>query len=220
MQERLIAIGDIHGCSTALAKLLEVIQPTALDTIVTLGDHINRGPDSKGVIEQLIELRERCSVVNILGNHEEMLLTALEGKSDFHYFLKFAGQETLESYGAEHVKSIPTEHLKFIKQCRPCFETVNHFFVHAAYEPNFPLNEQPWGTMIWASLPEKPVRHYSGKTVIVGHTAQENGHILDLGFLKCIDTFCHGGGWLTALEVQSLRTWQANQQGEVRSQHL
>jgi serine/threonine protein phosphatase 1 len=216
MQERLIAIGDPHGCSIALAKLLEAIRPTARDTIVTLGDHINRGPDSKGVIEQLIALRDRCTVVNLLGNHEEMFLAALEGKGDFYYFLKFGGQETLDSYGVECVKSIPAEHIAFIKQCRPLYETANHFFVHASYEPNRALKDQPWGTLVWASLPDRPRRHFSGKTAVVGHTAQESGRILDLGFLKCLDTFCHGGGWLTALEVQTSTIWQANQMGDVR----
>ena len=78
---RTIAIGDIHGCSAALAALLRAIDPTALDTLVFLGDYIDRGPDSRGVLEQVIALAERCAVVPLLGNHEEMLLAALEGQS-------------------------------------------------------------------------------------------------------------------------------------------
>jgi len=61
-----------------------------------------------------------------------------------------------------------------------------------------------------------PGPHVSGKTVITGHSSQKTGEILDLGHLVCIDTYSHGGGWLTALEVQSRHLWQANQQGELR----
>ena len=71
---RIITIGDVHGCSVALRTLIEAIQPTPLDTLVFLGDYIDRGPDSRGVIEQVIALGERCQVVPLLGNHEEMLL--------------------------------------------------------------------------------------------------------------------------------------------------
>jgi serine/threonine protein phosphatase 1 len=61
-----------------------------------------------------------------------------------------------------------------------------------------------------------PGPHESGKTVIVGHTSQKSGEILDLGHLVCIDTYCHGGSWLTALEVTTGQVWQANRNGELR----
>ncbi len=212
---RLIAIGDVHGCSVALKSLIEAIQPTPLDTLVFLGDYIDRGPDSRGVVEQVIALAERCHVVPLLGNHEEMLLAALEGKDNLRFWLKFGGQETLDSYGGD-LKKIPEDHVRFVKRCRNYYETVGHIFVHAYYDPDRPLYEQNWNGLRWLSLPRNPVRHCSGKIAIVGHTAQTSGEILSLGFLKCIDTFCHGGGWLTALEVESGRVWQANQSGEVR----
>ena len=67
MNPRTIAIGDIHGCSAALDALLEAIRPRREDCIVTLGDYINRGPDSRGVIERLIKLKDRCRLVPLLG---------------------------------------------------------------------------------------------------------------------------------------------------------
>lgn len=217
MTERLIAIGDIHGCATALAALLQAIRPTPGDCIVTLGDYINRGPDPKSVLEQLRTLHEQCSLVCLLGNHEEMLLAAIEGgQDDRRFFLTFGGKTTLAAYGVDDVRQIPREHVQFIKDCRSHYETVRHFFTHAYYEPHVPLDRQPWSSLIWAVLPRVPRPHCSGKTAIVGHTAQESGHILDLGFLKCIDTFCHGGGWLTALEVERGKVWQANQSGAIR----
>jgi serine/threonine protein phosphatase 1 len=93
---RTIAIGDVHSCSGALAALVRAIDPTALDTLVFLGDYIDR-PDSRGVLEQVIALGGRCTVVPLLGNHEEMLLAALEGPSELRYWLKFGGTEALVS---------------------------------------------------------------------------------------------------------------------------
>lgn len=162
-------------------------------------------------------------MVPLLGNHEEMLLAVLDGgKSEMKYWLTFGGAEALASYGdpdfrpADVRRVIPYEHVNFLKTCRDCFETVHHFFVHAYYDPNLPLNQQKWSGLRWASLPLIPDRHCSGKIAIVGHTPQKNGEILDFGYLKCIDTFCHGGGWLTALEVQTGQIWQANERGEMR----
>jgi serine/threonine protein phosphatase 1 len=227
LTERIIAIGDVHACSSALAVLVRAIDPTVLDTLVFLGDYIDRGPDSRGVLEQVMALSARCTVVPLLGNHEEMLLAALEGQSELRYWLKFGGTEAVASYGyrggpdlrpADLRALIPARHLQFVKGCRDYFETLRHIFVHAYYEPDRPLHEQRWGGLRWTSLPPIPARHCSGKVAIVGHTPQETGEVLDLGVLKCIDTFCHGGGWLTALEVNTGQVWQANQAGELRSQ--
>jgi len=209
MTERTIAIGDVHGCDGALKTLIEAIQPTELDTLVFLGDYIDRGPESKGVIDRIIALGQRCSVVPLLGNHEEMLLAVLNGgKSQMRFWLTFGGAEALASYGDPDLRAadvrrvIPHEHVEFLRKCRDYVETDRHFFVHAYYDPHLPLHQQNWNGLRWASLPPVPERHFSGKVAIVGHTPQKSGDILDLGYLKCIDTFCHGGGWLTALEVE------------------
>jgi serine/threonine protein phosphatase 1 len=99
MTDRIIAIGDVHGCAKALATLIEAIQPTGSDTLVFLGDYIDRGPDSRGVVEKVTALGKRCSVVPLLGNHEEMVLAALEGQSEVRLWLKFGGDVALASYG-------------------------------------------------------------------------------------------------------------------------
>jgi serine/threonine protein phosphatase 1 len=111
---------------------------------------------------------------------------------------------------------IPDEHLQFVKGCRDYFETVQHIFVHASYEPDGPLHQQRWGGLRWTALPPIAARHSSGNIAIVGHTPQTSGEVLDLGVVKCIDTHCHAGGWLTALEVCTGRVWQANRAGEMR----
>jgi serine/threonine protein phosphatase 1 len=222
---RIIAIGDIHGCSEALAALIEVIAPAPDDTLVFLGDYIDRGPDSRGVLEQVIALEDRCILVPLLGNHEEMLLTSLDGRCNLSYWLNFGGTAVLTSYGhagtadvrpADLWKLIPRKHIEFIVKCRNYFEAVNHFFVHAYYEPRLPFDQQNWNALRWVSLPPQPEPHYSGKTAIVGHTPQRSGAILDLGFIKCIDTNCCRGGWLSALEVHTGQVWQVDQKGQVR----
>ncbi len=218
VSDRLIAIGDIHGCSRALATLVAAIAPTPEDLIVVLGDYIDRGPDSRGVIELLIDLGRRCRLATLLGNHEELLLEVRAGRLPLHWTTCIGGDATLKSYGAgRDFGRIPPEHVRFMEASLDYVETATHIFLHANYDPDLPIQEQPFSTMRWQSLRETiPGPHRSGKTVIVGHTAQKDGEILDLGHLKCIDTYCYGGGWLTALDVVTSEVWQASRDGELR----
>ena len=217
MKPHTIAIGDIHGCSAALNALLNAIQPRREDCIVTLGDYINRGPDSRGVIEKLIDLSHQCRLVPLLGNHDQMLLNARSGLHTMNW-VRMGGLATLHSYGTvRELNLIPDDHIKFLKSCLDHFETETHIFVHANYFPNLPMDEQPVLMLRWESLRDMtPGPHQSGKTVIAGHTSQKNGEILDLGHVKVIDTYCHGGGWLTALDVQTEEVWQADREGNMR----
>ncbi len=87
----------------------------------------------------------------------------------------------------------------------------------ANYDPQLELAKQDTQLLRWEKLTDNiPTAHTSGKRVILGHTHQRDGEILDLGYLVCIDTFCYGGGWLTALDVHSNQLWQANLEGELR----
>ena len=98
------------------------------------------------------------------------------------------------------------------------YETPGTVFVHANYLPTRPMESQPKFVQRWESLRSRcPPPHYSGKTVILGHTSQRTGEILDLGYLKCIDTYCYGGRWLTALDIETGEVWQTNQDGRLRS---
>lgn len=214
---RTIAIGDIHGCSSALSSLIESIAPQQDDTIVTLGDYVDRGIDSKGVIDILITLGDRCSFVPILGNHEEMMLGARESQSDFQFWMNCGGITCLDSYGSTgRIELVPRAHFAFLESCRPFFETDQNLFLHANYKPDVPLDRLDLHTIRWLSLRDyvPPTRHCSGKTVVVGHAPQ--AELLDLGHLKCIDTGCCNGGWLTALDVDSGQVWQVNEMGELR----
>jgi serine/threonine protein phosphatase 1 len=210
MANRVIAIGDIHGCSIALRRLVDAVQPQSTDTIVTLGDYINRGPDGRGVIDQLIALRDQCSLIPLLGNHDQLLLRNRTARTEI------PGESLTDpDNGLERFRD---EHFSFLESCELFFEIDTHFFVHANYDPKRRLAEQDPYTLLWLSLAEKmPRRHFTRKTAIVGHTSQKCGEILDRRHLKCIDTFCYGGGWLTAMEVLTGKLWQVNRDGMART---
>jgi serine/threonine protein phosphatase 1 len=217
---RIIAIGDIHGCSTALRALVAAIRPRPEDALIPLGDCIDRGPDSRGVIDDLLALRERCRVVPILGNHEEMMINFLEGRPQPDDWLTCGGDATLKSYQAPDGKlgSVPLEHIEFIRTWGDCFETDRQFFIHASYEPDRPLSQQHWQTMRWQTLRSNiPDPHQTGKVAIVGHTSLKDGEILNVGHLVCIDTYCWGGGWLTAYDATTGQIWQADRHGRLRN---
>jgi serine/threonine protein phosphatase 1 len=219
MPDRLLAIGDIHGCAIALKTLIEVVDPGPKDTIVVLGDVIDWGPDSRDCVQQLIDLSSRCHFILVRGNHEEMLFAALESESDLRSWLDLGGEETLKSYPYQGGDDfIDPDHVRFLKaNARDYHDTDDFIFVHASYDPNKPMAEQSNTTLQWEFVePEKMRPHYSGKTVIAGHTPQTSGEPLDLGFLKVIDTDCSRGGWLTAIDLDHQRFLQANERGEMR----
>lgn len=230
MSNRIIAIGDIHGCSVALDALTAALQLTPDDTVVTLGDYVNRGPDSCGVLDRLIALQGRCNLVPLLGNHEEMLLYSLRDRNFLKTWQESGGVEMLASYHFDLETAppwrswndaIPRDHWAFLTRCRNYYETDTHLFVHANYDPNLPMDQQPMDVLRWKHLDRaKALPHFSGKRAVVGHTQQRNGEVLDLGFLVCIDTTCYKGLWLTALDVTTGQTWQANQRGELQARSL
>ena len=219
MPPRVIAIGDVHGCAIAFDTLVQKIELRADDTIVMLGDCVDRGPDSRGVIDQMLALKDRCHLVPILGNHEEMMLNYLDGRPQPDDWLQFGGRETLASY-ADHgdAASFPSAHVDYIRSWCDYWENDSHFFVHGGYHPERALSGQRWQTWRWHSLRDSiPAPHVSGKIAVIGHTSQKSGEILDVGHLICIDTYCWGGGWLTALEPATGQFWQVDRRGQIRT---
>lgn len=214
MSGRTIAIGDIHGCSKALSRLIEEIQPTADDMIVTLGDYVDRGPDSRGVIDEMLELIDRCELSPLLGNHEQMLLDAFGSEEVLTFWQGVGGDETLASYGGS-LDQIPPHHNVFFRGLHRHYETDTHFFVHANYDAELSLQQQPDHLLLWEHIVHtRPGRHAFGKIAVVGHTPQGSGEVLDMDYVICIDTYCVGGA---ALDVDSGQLWQANRDGELRS---
>jgi len=216
---RLFAIGDIHGCVAALDAILKAVAPQPEDTVVLLGDYVDRGPDTCGVLEMLIALARRTRLVPLLGNHDEMLLLIAAGRIELlDDWLAFGGDATLASYDAIKPSGVWPQHIEFLKSCRLVFETDRHFFVHGNYQADVPFDRQSREVVLWESLKRRdPGPHVSGKTAIVGHTSQKTGEVLNLGYLMCIDTCCYGNGWLTAMEVTTGQLWQANKKGALRN---
>ena len=124
---------------------------------------------------------------------------------------------SIRQYGGD-LQNIPPAHIQFLRYCFRQYETEKCLFVHANYSADTPIAEQPDSFVLWQHLNTFiPTPHISGKTVIVGHTPQRTGEILNLGHFICIDTACVLGGWLTALNVDSGQFWQVNKFGERRS---
>ena len=217
MSGRTIAIGDIHGCARALNGLLEAIAPTSDDTLVALGDYVDRGEESREVLERLLRLESTCRLVPLIGNHELMMVCAFADYTQAFYWLENGGQQTLDSYGGSP-GDVPDSHHEFLQRCQPFFETDDHLFLHANYDPDLDLREQPENLLYWTHLTMYvPPPHKTGKRAIVGHTPQRSGEVLDLEHVVCIDTYCFGDRWLTALDTGSGQIWQVNKQGVLRN---
>lgn len=222
---RTLAIGDIHGSLRALDALLAVVAPTAEDRLITLGDYVDRGFETRQVLDRLIELYDAGRLIALRGNHDEMMLTSRDDHYERRMWLRFGGIETLESYGHwpddEVYDKVPDRHWRFLKDDLKNFhETEGHLFVHASAYPDLPLDKQESYVLLWQRLFE-PVKHQSGKVLICGHTRQDSGYPLNLKTTICIDTGIYEEhGWLTCLHVESGEFWQANQRGETRSGSL
>lgn len=223
---RHIAIGDIHGCFDALSTLIEKIPIEDEDMIVTLGDHVDRGPRSREVLEWLIARESAGRLVALKGNHELMMIDAANGIDGALAGWKWSGGDaTLRSYSRKKKKPsidvIPAAHMTFIREtCRDYFETDTHFFVHANAYAQRPLSEQHETMLFWEKFHNTPEPHMSGKTMICGHTPQKSGRPRHLGHATCIDTGAYKGGWLTALNAATGEYWQANEKRSFRGANL
>jgi serine/threonine protein phosphatase 1 len=216
---RLYAIGDVHGCLPALSGLVNEMNLDKDDTVVTLGDYVGKGADSCGVISYLISLGNHCRLVPLLGNHDFLMLAALDGRLSLESWALHGGQKVLDSYPATaHINRIPVKHHAFLRSCRLFYETESNLFVHARYDPKLRLSETDDATLLWSNIREDlPAAHLSGKKAIVGHTSQKCGNVLNAQHLLCIDTNCCAGGWLTAFEVTSASIIQVDLAGRLRS---
>lgn len=203
---RTIAIGDVHGCSRTLNKLLNRLILREGDTLVFVGDYCDRGPDSRGVIETVLELQQRddINVVALKGNHEDMWLGVRAGTWDHRNWMMNGGNATLASYTDS---IIPKEHLDFLESLPLYYETDTHFFVHADPSPFHPLGVQKLradieNTFLWnrdaAGSP-----HWE-KIVVCGHTP--GNKVVRTNKRICIDTACVFGGTLTAYSVEDDET--------------
>lgn len=219
LNNRVFAIGDIHGCLSQLTCLIRQIQPTEHDLLIFLGDYIDRGPDSRGVLDYCLRLREQYPTVCIKGNHEEMLLASLKDEAYFSYWMQYGGNKTLESYDlsleASSIVQIPDDHIAFMAGCVDYYETDDFIFSHAQPNPQKPMDQQTVEELRWVHR-ESEILHCTSKPVIYGHTTQRDGRVRTLPSGWGIDTYAHGGGWLTALALPHGEVIQVNPFSEVK----
>lgn len=174
----LYVIGDVHGCLDELSVMLDTIGARSTDTVVLLGDYIDRGPNSKGVIDRLLALERsgpRC--VFLKGNHEDMFL-AYAGQRGRHgdAFLFNGGEATLESYGLRGLQgtalweALPSDHQAFFRNLVTTFRWQNFLCVHAGLHPGRPLDAQDEEDLLWIRHEWIRATHSFGFTVVFGHT--------------------------------------------------
>ncbi|UCE33586.1 MAG: serine/threonine protein phosphatase [Deltaproteobacteria bacterium] len=205
---RTLIVGDIHGCLDMLKRLVDKIRwDPGADRLVFIGDYIDRGENSKGVIDFIIELKKDSQFVQcLIGNHEQMFLDYLSG-SDLNSFIANGGLTTLRSYKQAQREAeeplIPASHLDYFASLVTMVELDEYYVVHAGFRPGRPLEEQDLFDMVWIRDEFIYSSYDFGKTVIFGHTPLYEPMVLEnkIG----IDTGAVYGNRLTCLEIPESR---------------
>lgn len=222
MPSRTLVFGDIHGCLENFDALLEATAPTADDQLVFLGDYVDRGPKSAGVVTRILKLIQSHKTTTLMGNHEQMMLAARTSCEKFSDWISNGGDQTLRSYGGirARIDDVPPEHWRFLENnLSDYLETDTHIFVHANAYPDLAMAEQPDYMLRWERC-DNISPHESGKVIVCGHTPQKSGKPLNRGYAICIDTNACSGGTLTCLDATSGRIWQADASGRVQRAHI
>ncbi|MCO6415417.1 serine/threonine protein phosphatase [Siccirubricoccus sp. KC 17139] len=218
--QRVYAIGDVHGCDRQLAALHKRIaadakaRPVPQITLLHLGDYVDRGPDSAAVLERLLAPSPvpGATVVNLLGNHEAMMLEGCEPDATeeaMGQWLQNGGAATLKSYGTkagpggEAWAEVPEEHIALLRQLPLLHRAGDYLFVHAGVRPDLPLERQSAMDLLWI---REPFLSFEGElpwVVVHGHTPARSPAILRhrIG----IDTGACFGGDLTCLVLEGDR---------------
>lgn len=201
---RTYAIGDVHGCAGLLSDLLGQIDRDAaggVRRIVCIGDYVDRGPDSAGVIRTLRARQQRGDdVICLKGNHEELMLHAAyhPGPDRDWWVGRSGGRETLASFGTQNLEEVPDDVLRWISECPTGFDDGRRYFVHAGLNPTLPLEAQRDEDRLWIRRPFLDSNHDFGRYVVHGHTPMRTG-IPDVRPHRVnIDTAAVYGGRLTA----------------------
>lgn len=225
---RVYAVGDIHGRLDLLERLLGAIETdsaargAAEVLVVFLGDLVDRGPDSRGVVERLMAYRD--GPVNtrfLMGNHEEVFLRALDGDTKALKFLvRIGGRATILSYGiaeeeyqrldfdqlSEALRAcVPAEHIAFLSGFEEWVEVGDYLFVHAGVRPGIDLERQRVSDLRWIRDDFLLHRDDFGKMVVHGHSITEDADIR--GNRIGIDTGAFQSGRLTAIGLEGTERW-------------
>ena len=219
--QRVYAVGDIHGRLDLFEALVAAIEADdaarapAETLIVLLGDLVDRGADSKGVVEFARDLQRRRPVRILAGNHEEMFLRSLSDIETFRHFIRHGGRETLLSYGINHgqfqaasmeeaqqlaSEAVPADHLAFLESFEDMIQLGDYLFVHAGIDPRLPIDQQRSRDLRWIREPFLSHEGSHGVVVVHGHTICDEPE--DCGNRIGIDTGAFMSGRLTALILE------------------
>lgn len=219
---RAYAVGDVHGCRDLLDDLLAKIEadvaarPVGEAFLVFVGDLIDRGPDSRGVIERLRTYdHPRLRPIFLAGNHEEYFLQIMSGATGkLDAWLTYGGKECVESYGlsAEHLtvlpegeamlelrRAVPNSHRRFLKSFADTFRFGDYLFVHAGIRPGIALDQQTHADLRWIREPFLEDGGDHGFVVVHGHTIVDE--VEERTNRIGIDTGAYRSGVLTALVI-------------------
>jgi serine/threonine protein phosphatase 1 len=219
---RLYVVGDIHGRSDLLDRMAAAIKrdlgphPSDASLTVTLGDYVDRGPDSRGVIERLVRNPFSMPYVALRGNHEQLFGTFLTTPSTGPTWRELGGLETLHSYGvavgsvmmgksfegaAQAFRAaVPESHLKFLSSLKNSLTVGNYFICHAGVRPGVPLDRQQPEDLLWIRESFLTSNKNFGKIVVHGHTPVEQAEVLPNRIN--IDTGAYATGRLTCLVAE------------------
>jgi serine/threonine protein phosphatase 1 len=227
--ERIYAIGDIHGCAGLLDELLGMIDADnaargpARIRLIFLGDLIDRGPDSKGVVERLMDVKARHPETHILlGNHEEVFLQAMRSGSPgaLRYALRIGADTTIQSYGVtgeEYTRTsieqlldiakerVPEDHLDFMADFEDIVVVGDSMFVHAGVRPDKPLDHQKVNDLRWIRGDFLDYRGTLEKIIVHGHSIADEVEVTQhrIG----LDTGAYASGVLTAMGFEGSERW-------------
>lgn len=214
MDNRLFAIGDIHGCFDSLKELIEgKIRLTPADRLVLLGDYIDRGPKSKEVIDYLVELQANgFEIIPLSGNHEQMLLDAWQEEELVPLWMMNGGAATLKSFGIKAAAELESHYIDFFKSLRFYTEIENFLFVHAGFNDELEYPFEDTYHMIWKCRQKYTNPLFLHKTIVHGHCTipaatcdeiiKRHDRVVNLD-TGCVYAGYKGYGRLTALELHS-----------------
>ena len=183
---RIIGISDIHGEYEKLCRVLEKIAPKKDDTLVFMGDYIDRGKKSREVVDKIIDMKNACNCVYLTGSHEYAMLHA---KSDEYYnylFWNYGGDATAESYGG--FDNIMKVHGNFFNSLKFYYIIGKYLFIHAGVRIGVPLEEQSEEDMVYIRSAFYTKRHHLPYKIIFGHTEFDSPQVQEDKI--CIDTGC------------------------------
>jgi serine/threonine protein phosphatase 1 len=223
--KRIYVIGDIHGRSDLLDRMVEEIErdlqtnPVGNSLTVTLGDYVDRGPDSRGVLERLKCNPFPTEYIGLKGNHEELFEMFLRDPTVASRWRRFGGLETLHSYGVPVAavmigkgfeeassalrRAVPEEHLRFLRSLKLSMSVGDYFLCHAGVRPGVPLEHQSAEDLLWIRDEFLNSRMGFGKVVVHGHTPIESPEVLPTRIN--IDTGAFVTGRLTCLVLEEGR---------------